>query len=926
MNDHPLDRPAPSPDQPAPVDWSTDQTAGATKKQQSSEEPTASAAADAAPDASSERPKSPRPATESEDSSRTPSVTRVARKSLGDKPARTIWRKRIKRYVIPPVVVILVGALVGAAVAATIHVPEAESIAEFSPGLITELFDDRGGVFKTYSTQSRIMLSEDEIPELLERALLSAEDSRFYQHGGIDIVGVARSLFRNWMMGRRAYGASTLTMQLAGTHFLDRTQDTWDRKIREAFYAVELEKTLSKRQILALYCNLMYLGHSNYGFQAAARYYFDKDVSELDLPETATLVAVAKRPTDWSPIRKPELVRTRRNLVLDRMLDEGAITADQHANASQSPLVVASRSQPSSSGAYLSEEVRRYLYATYGEKGLYERGLKVTTTLDQQAQKAAERALRRGLVRIDERRGWRGPIETFEPDRLQDPKLANWRDIELRDGAWVQGVATEVSAAQAKVRILDEVVTLEASGYEWTKVSDLRRLLEPGSVAWFELSLRDEFAQEEPATADPSAAVSARDDAEQSMPTGADSSDLQTGAAQEDDRLPPSAFTLTLRQEPELEGAVVVMNAKTGAVRAMVGGWDFQRNEFNRATQARRQPGSAFKPFVFGAAFEVGFTPADTLFDAPVVFAGADNLPSYSPRNFYREYEGIITLRQALEKSVNVSSVKLQDLVGVDRVVDFARRSGIESPLPPYPSLALGAAELTPLELAAAYAAFANNGIHIEPYLVESVATPDGKLLEAHQPRAARAMSNEVAFLLVHTLRGVVLRGTATSARRIEVPIAGKTGTTDGFTDAWFAGFTPDTSVVVWVGYDKKRSLGRNMTGAEAALPIWREIVSTGVEEGWLQAGAGFVPPPRISFRRVEANTGLIATPEAESVISEAFLAGSEPVQEYSLRWRQIMELPWYQQRAFYGRPKEGEKMPEDISDWSLVENLDDSD
>ncbi len=903
VNDHPLERP----NETAPEESSLAASALADSGKDASDATTVSSVPPETPPTA--------PADQPEPSKRRPQST---------------WQRRAKRYLIPPLVVVLLGALIGAAVAATIHVPEVESIAEFSPGLITELYDDQGDVFRTYSTQSRIMLSEDEIPELLERALLASEDSRFYQHGGVDIVGVARSLAQNWMLGRRAYGASTLTMQLAGTHFLDRTQDTWDRKIREAFYAVELEKTLSKRQILALYCNLMYMGHGNYGFQAAANYFFDKDVGELDLQETATLVAIVKRPGDWSPIRRPELVRTRRNVVLDRMLQEGVIGTPGHTQASESPLVVATRSKPSSSGAYFSEDVRRYLYDTYGEKGLYERGLKVRTTLDRRAQVTAERALKRGLVRIDQRRGWRGPIESLEPEQLADPQLSNWNDLKLEDGAWVQGVALEVNATRANIRILDEEISLEPPGYEWTRNTDLRRLLEPGQVAWFELTLREDY--QAPSQADDGTPSSAEESTEADATADAEGDAAATPevgsepGTPEESVLPLSAFTVTLRQEPELEGAVVVMDTKTGAIRAMVGGWDFQRNEFNRATQARRQPGSAFKPFVFGAAYEVGFTPADTLFDAPVVFAGADNLPSYSPRNFYREYEGILTLRKAVEKSINVSSVKLQDLVGADRVVDFARRCGIESPLPPYPSLALGAAELTPLEVAASYATFANNGIYVNPYLVESVATPDGKLLETHQPRAARAMSNEVAFLLAHTLRGVVLRGTATSARRIEVPIAGKTGTTDGFTDAWFAGFTPNTSIVVWVGYDIKRSLGRNMTGAEAALPVWREVVETGVEEGWIQAGAGFVPPPRITFRRVEANTGLLATAEAESVVSEAFVAGSEPVQEYSARWQEIMALPWYQQRAFYGRPKEGENMPEDITDWSLVENLDDSD
>jgi penicillin-binding protein 1A len=326
-------------------------------------------------------------------------------------------------------------------------------------------------------------------------------------------------------------------------------------------------------------------------------------------------------------------------------------------------------------------------------------------------------------------------------------------------------------------------------------------------------------------------------------------------------------------------------------------------------TQAHRQVGSAFKPFVYGAALEMGFTPADTLFDAPTAFLGADNQLSYVPRNYYRKYYGILTLRRALELSINVASVKLLDMVGIDRVVDFAHRCGIESELPPYPSLALGTADLTPLETAAAYAAIANHGTYVAPYLIERVTTADGQRLEQHQPSTRTAMDPRVAFVLTYMLEGVVDRGTAAKAAGLDLDLAGKTGTTDDYSDAWFVGFTPRYTLLSWVGYDVKRSIGRNMTGAEAALPIWKSLVEAGLADGWLSPGERFTPPPGVVVEPVDYLTGLLPGPGAERTIEEAFVAGTEPVQSYEPIWATIVSLPWYQQRPFY-IPKEGEKMP----------------
>jgi penicillin-binding protein 1A len=353
----------------------------------------------------------------------------------------------------------------------------------------------------------------------------------------------------------------------------------------------------------------------------------------------------------------------------------------------------------------------------------------------------------------------------------------------------------------------------------------------------------------------------------------------------------------------------------------MVGGWDFSRSQFNRATQAKRQVGSAFKPFVYGAAIEAGFTPADTLFDAPVIFPGATGALDYSPRNYKRRYMGILTLRRALEDSINVTATKLLDLVGVERVIEFARRCGIESSLPPYPSLALGTADLTPMELATAFSTLGNQGLRVDPYLIERITARDGSVLEQHVPQASQVVQPEVAYVLTHVLRGVIQRGTAGSAANLGMDLAGKTGTTDSYTDAWFVGYTPRYTLLVWVGYDQERYLGRGMTGAVAALPIWRAMIERGVEEGWLDKNAEFTRPSGVSMRQVEYYTGLLATESSPKTIEEAFIEGTEPAKSWDASWSGVVELPWFQQRAFYGAPKEGENMPEDIRDWGAIQD-----
>ncbi len=809
----------------------------------------------------------------------------------------------------------IIAAVTGIVVAASIDQPQVESIEDFVPRLVTRIYDrgalelidrheargtdpDRdainASVFKTYSKENRVLLEEGQLPKLVQDAIVAIEDVNFFIHGGLPSPkSILRAVVTNLREGRTAEGASTITMQLARDVFkLDRAKK-FKRKVEETLLAVELEKRFSKQQILTMYANLINLGHGNYGVEAAARNYFNKSAAELTLAEAATLAGIPQRPSDYSVYRNPDRVVWRRNVVLARMAEVGFITQQERDRAQAEPLLVVEHRRQNELGPYFSEEVRRYLIDTYGETELYDRGLQVHTTMDPAIQHAAEQAVREKLAALDHEKGWRGAKRHLDDgDELETTTLPSWSAAQPVPGEWYEGVVLASDRERAEVRIGEHTYELTAGGIAWTGRKRPDRLLKRGDVAWF----RFENPEGDDAKEDGEEAASAQTVGPESI--------------------------LVLEQEPEMEAAVLVIESATGAVRALVGGWDYDRNEFNRATQARRQVGSAFKPFVFAAALENGFTAADVLFDGPVVFPGGAAQPDYSPRNFYRRYEGILTLRRALEASINVTAVKLLDLVGVEQVIDVARRCGIESELPPYPSLALGTAELTPLELAAAYATFVNGGVYVVPYTIEKVTSRNGRLMQEHQPRAHKAMEPELAYVMTHMLRGVAQRGTgATRLAKIELATAGKTGTTDSFTDAWFVGFTPRFTILSWVGYDKKRFLGRGMTGAHAALPIWAAVVEQGLEDGWLASGEDFAKPPGIAEVAIEAGTGLLASRVAERTIVEAFVEGTAPEKAFDEQWARIMALPWYLQEPYY-LAKEGERMPAQIDDWTSVQEV----
>jgi penicillin-binding protein 1A len=786
------------------------------------------------------------------------------------------------RWTVPLVVALLVGAVAGVAVAAAIHVPRVESLVGYTPSLVTQLYAGDGSVFATFARERRVMLKESEIPKILQQAVLASEDANFFQHGGVDAIGIVRAAWTDLRARRVVEGASTITMQLARSLYLTRAR-TWSRKIEEAFVAVELEKNLSKPQILTLYLNLVNLGHGNYGVEAASRYYFDKPAAKLSLTEAATLAGIIPAPSRYSPYRNADQVRRNRDRVLRRMLDERYITGQQYEQAVAQPLLVSSQQPEEVFAPYFSEDVRKYLETKYGATTLYEGGLQVQTTLDPRIQRATEKAVRQGLLRMDRRRGWRGPIATLEDAVIETQQLPTWSHGKPVPGRWYQGVVLESGPTTAQVKIGSEVYTLDANGIAWTRRKQPDDLLKRGAVAWFSLEPVEEKKEKDSKDVK-------------------DSKDAKDAAPEE-----PVKLRLMLEQEPRMEAAAVVLENNSGAVVGMVGGWDFSRNKFNRITQARRQVGSAFKPFVYGAAIEAGWTPSDTLLDAPTAFLGGDGRMSYRPENYYHKHYGIVTLRRALEQSINVPAVKLWDMVGGRRVIDFAQRCGIRTPLPNYPSISLGAADLVPMELAAAYATIANQGLHVEPHLIKKIAEPDGHVLEQHFPATYASMDPQDAYVLTHMMEGVIDHGTAYDIHDLPIDIAGKTGTTDDFSDAWFVGFTPRYTILTWIGYDMKRSLGSGMSGAVAALPIWRTIAEDGLETGWLQKGETFKVPPGVTVKDIDYQSGLLAS--GGRIIKEAFVAGTEPARESSSQWNTITSLPWYQQKAFY-IPKEGEKMP----------------
>ncbi len=741
------------------------------------------------------------------------------------------------------------GIFLGYLVGKSFSLPQIEELRDFKPPQTTIFYDKDKKPFSFYGIEKRVLIKAEEIPFALKAAVLSAEDKDFYKHSGVSIKAIFRAFLEDIKKMRFEQGGSTITQQLSKMLFLTRKK-TVERKIKEALLSFNLEKNYTKDEILAFYLNQIYLGSGNYGVGMASDFYFGKEPSQLSLDEAALLAGLIRTPELDSPLKNPKRAIKRRNEILRRMHKNGFINKNKYEELIKRPIRLNLKSKSLSPGEYFSEEVRRYIYNKYGYEKLYRQGLQVYTTVDLKLQEIAEIALFNALENIEKTKGLKkGSFENVKKEysNLENYEHMSWKYfnvIPLKKPLW--GLVLNVEKDKAKIKVKDKIFELKESGFKWTNYNDLRNLLKEGDIIRVKLD---------------------------------------------------ENMDLILSVEPSIQGALVIIENSTGKIRAIVGGTDFDKSEFNRATQALRQPGSAFKPFIYASAFEKGMTPADLIYDAPVAIYVGGNQPIYSPKNYYEEYYGIVTFREALEQSYNVSAVKVFETIK-ENVIDMAKRCGIKKNIPPYASSSLGTTEATPLELTAAFTTFANLGAKIEPYFVEEIR--QGNLpLEKNEPKITQVLSPEVAFLITYVLEGVIDRGTAAEAKDIPLPLAGKTGTSVGYTDAWFIGYSPTYTIGVWVGNDLKVPIGKKMVGARAALPAFIEVANYIVKEN-LESAKEFTVPSGIKFVAIDRKTGKKATSECNDLIEEAFIEGTEPETFCSEKWHKIKNLPYYMQEEFY--------------------------
>jgi penicillin-binding protein 1A len=768
---------------------------------------------------------------------------------------RPRWLRR-RSLAILFVVAAGIGATTGYLIA-SVPTPDLGRMLAYRPQITTVLYDRSGRPMEQFALERRQLVSFKEIAPNLRDAVIAMEDDRFFRHWGLDASGMLRALIHDLRSFRFKEGGSTITQQLAGNLFTGR-EKRLTRKLKEAIYALQIERRFTKEEIFEIYANQIFLGGNIYGFAEAANFFFAKQVSQLSLPEGAFLAGLIHLPNSYLPLTSPgkaARARARRNLVLDKMARLGMVTRDQAAAAKATPIRIVERSRERALAPFFAEQVRQFLEDRYGAQDLYGGGLRVYTTLDTAMQQAANQAVEDGLHQVDKRRGFRrSAVHNLVDDGI-DPEAYSHPDWKIRPevGDRLHALVLEVHKDRALLRLGRYRAELAAKDAKWARKSLPERLRASDVILIQVLAL-----------------------------------DSETGTMQ-----------VALDQEPEIEGALLALDVRSGAVRAMVGGYDFARSKFNRAVQARRQAGSAFKPFVYAAAIDNGFTAADVLFDEPFSWTDPSTGRVYAPENYHKEYLGLVTLRNALEFSRNIPAVKLLMRVGPELVMRYARRFGITAPLFPYPSLALGSAEVTLEEMISAYSAFPNGGVRAQPYLVERITDADGKELYAHLPQEQETVPADTAYVMVHMLRGVIERGTAaTRARVLERPLAGKTGTTDDYADSWFLGFSPSLACGTWVGFDQKRSLGQEETGAAAALPVWVAFMKKALEG---MPPEEFPVPPGVEFRAIDRRTGLRATPLCQGyMINEAFLRGTEPVTDCGVDAHLVLLQPYSMQpRAF---------------------------
>jgi penicillin-binding protein 1A len=691
-------------------------------------------------------------------------------------------KSQLKRYLGSLVFVFLLclsialGATAGVLFVYNSDLPQVNSLEDYHPSLITEVYSDDGQVIGSFALERRIIVTWDEIPQVVKDAITSVEDQNFFTHWGIDFYGIARAGLKDLMAGRVVEGGSTLTQQLSKNLFLT-PEKTFRRKIQEAMLAIQIERLYTKEQILTMYCNLHFMGHGQYGFAAAAEYYFGKPLKDVNIEEAAMLAAIPRSPPNYSPILHPDRALSRRNYAIDRMVAEKKITVAQGEEAKSHPIKLAEKQRRDELAPYFVEELRRYLEKKYGTFAVHESGLRVYSTLNVEAQKAANAAVRAGLREYDKRHGWRGAERNLLNEGVRDLdsyELKDWR-FAIRTNDIVPGIVLDFAKnGSATVKIGGYHAQLMPQDIAWTNAKAASEILKRGDIALFQIRSMNPAERK---------------------------------------------AEVTLEQKPKVQGALLAIHPQTGEIKAMVGGYDFDDSKFNRATQALRQTGSSFKPFVYAAAVDNGLRPDDTVLDAPVSFG------NYSPSNYDGKYEGVITIRRALGQSRNIPAVKTLAKLGVQNLMPYLRRFGITAKIEPVLPIALGAADVTLIEMVSAYSTFPNDGVRVVPQMIRRVTDYEGNVLEENLPELRDVIPPETAQIMVDLMQEPVRSGTATKAQELKRPVAGKTGTTNDFTDAWFIGYTPSLVAGAWIGFDEKVTLGDKETGGKAALPIWIDFM-----------------------------------------------------------------------------------------------------
>jgi len=672
---------------------------------------------------------------------------------------------------------IITGSLSGLMLVFSVNLPQINDLERFRPSTMTDLYDAKGRIIGSFALEKRIIVNYNDFAPVLRQAVISIEDKNFDSHWGINVFRIAGALMHDLRTHGRGQGASTLTMQLARNLFLnfDRTAA---RKAQEAILAIQIERAFTKEQIFTLYGNQIYLGSGMYGFEAASQFYFSKHAKDLNLTEAALLAGIPKAPGAYSPLINPEKALRRRNLVLSEMESDGVITHQQADQARKSPLGLNINQPESSVAPWFQEEVRRELEKKFGTEQVHEAGLRVQTTLDLDLQKTANKALADGLAAYERRHGWKGKLENVlaAGTALDDYKHPDWATVS-RAGDYVHALVTQSRPLEIHARVGSNLVVLLPEDWAWTGQRYGDALIKPGDVIYIHLA------------------------------------DTFEGVARR----------ATLEQDSGAQGAVLAMDNTTGDVLAMIGGRDWATSQFNRSTQAERQTGSSFKPYVYTTAVEEGTKPDDIIVDAPVSFG------IYAPHNYENDFKGAMTITNAFAESRNVPAVKLAARVGIRKVIETAHKFGVTTDIPAYLPVALGAAEITLEEQVTSYSVFPNDGIRVKPRLIRKVTNADGITLWEDAPAVDEIISQQTARTMMTLFRAVTAHGTGAAVAQLNHPLGGKTGTTSDYTDAWFLGFSPSVTCGVWVGFDSRQSLGEKETGARAALPIWMQIMKVAI-------------------------------------------------------------------------------------------------